>query len=556
MEEIVVAGGRERARVTGSRSGSSSSDSRSVRPEAREAARLHARPPAGAFVVGSFQKDGVGFGDGLEPKTIKGPDVTRRGARSRAARVDDLVVLLTGPCPGVRASGARTARPSPTVHHMLADRDDLADRLPRARRLPGRLPSGGRPQERARVDGDRYPARHDPGGTGAGPRCRRLTTGSSSPSRTPRASRRDRAAPPRSLRSAWPSRQRGRETATEELARTRSTGRWAALLEGFADRGGWTSERAARYGRAAHGGPASPARGPARPGACFLRPGPDSGARRGGGRRDREFRGWPRASRTVPTDFSLLYLGSTCCPATSGRCSAREAAPCKGRRQPGRRRATGLGGGRDRGSSTAVPPRAARRPPRRCTRAASASGCQTTSSGSRRRHGRCCRTRSTSTPSRPATRRRRACRAARRRPDAGVPARARRSGSPRVDATRRPASRHRSARLRPGADSSRELGLASSRSSFAGRYAQAGRPGRLPPCGSTNSHEGDRPLPDGVDRGDGMRPACRLRGERRYRRARRRRGGCRRPPPGRPGSATSRRRRRRWRQPYRRAGRS
>ena len=31
--------------------------------------------PQSAFVVGSFQKDGVGWEDGLEPKLIKRPDV-------------------------------------------------------------------------------------------------------------------------------------------------------------------------------------------------------------------------------------------------------------------------------------------------------------------------------------------------------------------------------------------------------------------------------------------------------------------------------------------------
>ena len=43
----------------------------SLREEARSALGL---PPT-AFVVGSFQKDGVGFDEGLEPKLVKGPDV-------------------------------------------------------------------------------------------------------------------------------------------------------------------------------------------------------------------------------------------------------------------------------------------------------------------------------------------------------------------------------------------------------------------------------------------------------------------------------------------------
>ena len=43
-----------------------------TRARARDALGL----PASAFVVGSFQKDGVGLGEGLEPKLVKGPDAT------------------------------------------------------------------------------------------------------------------------------------------------------------------------------------------------------------------------------------------------------------------------------------------------------------------------------------------------------------------------------------------------------------------------------------------------------------------------------------------------
>lgn len=56
--------------------------------------------PAEAFVVGSFQKDGVGWGEGLEPKAIKGPDVFLRVVEALRARVPELWVLLTGPARG------------------------------------------------------------------------------------------------------------------------------------------------------------------------------------------------------------------------------------------------------------------------------------------------------------------------------------------------------------------------------------------------------------------------------------------------------------------------
>lgn len=55
--------------------------------------------PASAFVIGSFQKDGVGWGEGLEPKFIKGPDLFVKAlAISRYRK--QLHVLLTGPARG------------------------------------------------------------------------------------------------------------------------------------------------------------------------------------------------------------------------------------------------------------------------------------------------------------------------------------------------------------------------------------------------------------------------------------------------------------------------
>ena len=61
--------------------------------------------PQTAFVVGSFQKDGVGWSDGLEPKLIKGPDVLLDVAGRLVREVPELVVLLTGPARGYVAAG-------------------------------------------------------------------------------------------------------------------------------------------------------------------------------------------------------------------------------------------------------------------------------------------------------------------------------------------------------------------------------------------------------------------------------------------------------------------
>jgi len=52
-----------------------------------------------AFVIGSFQKDGVGWGDGMEPKLIKGPDIFVK-AVEEISKNFPVFVLLVGPSRG------------------------------------------------------------------------------------------------------------------------------------------------------------------------------------------------------------------------------------------------------------------------------------------------------------------------------------------------------------------------------------------------------------------------------------------------------------------------
>lgn len=85
-----------------------------LRAEARKALGL----PATAFVVGSFQKDGVGFGEGLEPKLVKGPDILVSSVERLRVDVPELHVLLTGPARGyVRGELERLGIP---YRHVLA----------------------------------------------------------------------------------------------------------------------------------------------------------------------------------------------------------------------------------------------------------------------------------------------------------------------------------------------------------------------------------------------------------------------------------------------------
>lgn len=94
--------------------------------ERRHAARASLGLPQDAFVVGSFQKDGMGWGDGLEPKWIKGPDILVEALVELNRRVDDLVVLLTGPSRGFVRTGLDEAGVR-HVHRLLPDRSGLLD---------------------------------------------------------------------------------------------------------------------------------------------------------------------------------------------------------------------------------------------------------------------------------------------------------------------------------------------------------------------------------------------------------------------------------------------
>lgn len=78
-------------------------------PERRRAARRALGLPDSAVVVGSFQKDGIGWDEGLEPKHVKGPDVLLRAMAALAPRVPELWVLLTGAARGYVRRGLEAA---------------------------------------------------------------------------------------------------------------------------------------------------------------------------------------------------------------------------------------------------------------------------------------------------------------------------------------------------------------------------------------------------------------------------------------------------------------
>ncbi|HLD60688.1 MAG TPA: glycosyltransferase family 4 protein [Patescibacteria group bacterium] len=81
--------------------------------------------PKNKFIIGSFQKDGVGWGEGVEPKMEKGPDIF-------CAVVEELTkkfpihVLLTGPARGY-VKKRLTAANIPFTHHFLADFKEIVN---------------------------------------------------------------------------------------------------------------------------------------------------------------------------------------------------------------------------------------------------------------------------------------------------------------------------------------------------------------------------------------------------------------------------------------------
>jgi len=125
MHELVLAAGVEEARVFRIPIGIDLEHFPPADESARRRARYELGLPETAFVVGSFQKDGVGFGEGLEPKLVKGPDVLVAVLHRLHGRVHELHVLLTGLARGyVRRELARAGVPH--VHVLAGSRAELA----------------------------------------------------------------------------------------------------------------------------------------------------------------------------------------------------------------------------------------------------------------------------------------------------------------------------------------------------------------------------------------------------------------------------------------------
>lgn len=91
--------------------------------ETRAAAKRRLGIPEDRVCIGSFQKDGVGWGDGMEAKPIKGPDVFL-DAVEEMARHRPVFVLLTGPARGYVKAGLERLG-VPYRHVFLDDYRDI-----------------------------------------------------------------------------------------------------------------------------------------------------------------------------------------------------------------------------------------------------------------------------------------------------------------------------------------------------------------------------------------------------------------------------------------------
>lgn len=126
MEELVLEAGVPRERVFRIPIAIDLGRFRLRAAEERAEARHRLGLPAQAFVAGSFQKDGVGWGEGLEPKLIKGPDVLLEAVALLREHVSELWLLLTAPARGFVKRGLERLG-VPYRHVLLDSLDQVAD---------------------------------------------------------------------------------------------------------------------------------------------------------------------------------------------------------------------------------------------------------------------------------------------------------------------------------------------------------------------------------------------------------------------------------------------
>ena len=124
MESLIKSSGIDPAKVMRIPIGIDTNIFTRTSPEKRLSARQNLDIPKQAIVIGSFQKDGVGWGEGNEPKLIKGPDIFLKVIEKLKLGIPNLWVLLSGPSRGYIKNGL-DAIGIPYRHTYLKDSREL-----------------------------------------------------------------------------------------------------------------------------------------------------------------------------------------------------------------------------------------------------------------------------------------------------------------------------------------------------------------------------------------------------------------------------------------------
>lgn len=126
MEEIILSSGIDREKVFRIPIGVNLDYFSPAQNDEKNKIRENLGLPKEAFVVGSFQKDGSGWGEGLEPKMIKGPDVFLKTMAELKNNIPNLWVLLSGPARGFVKKGLEDLG-IPFRHVFLKDYPSVAN---------------------------------------------------------------------------------------------------------------------------------------------------------------------------------------------------------------------------------------------------------------------------------------------------------------------------------------------------------------------------------------------------------------------------------------------
>ena len=95
-------------------------------PESRNVMRNKYGIPQQAVVIGSFQKDGNGWGQGTTPKLIKGPDVFLKAVKIIRESIPEIFVFLSGPARGYVKKGLERLK-IPYKHIYLNDYPEIGE---------------------------------------------------------------------------------------------------------------------------------------------------------------------------------------------------------------------------------------------------------------------------------------------------------------------------------------------------------------------------------------------------------------------------------------------